>query len=652
MPFELRSPGGLWLLGLLVPLVVLYILKVRRQRLRVASTWLWAVAQRDLLARSPFKRLVPQVPLFLQLLALALLALAASRPSMRGAAIAGDHVAIVVDTSASMAARTPEGITRMQAARKAALDVLRALGPGADAMVVEAAREARIASPLDRDARRLEAAVTRLEAGDVEGNLGRALAIASDRLRQLPGTKRIVVITDRAVADPEALAAVSLPLDLVDVGGELGNTGITRIDVRSGQDPVTKRDQVQVFVLVAHNGKEPRDVFVTLQQRNVTEPLASRKITLAPGERAPVVLTFEPTPSDAGSGILVELSPSDALPTDDRAYARVPAGRKLPVVLAPGDGSPWVKRALLADPDVQLLGTTLAALPTASVPQDALVVVHGACPKELPGADLLILDPPPGKCRTAVVGKVIERPAITSWSEADPRLRFLTLDGIDVEKAHSLETEGPADALVRARDGTLIADVSSPGRTATLVGFDVGDSNWPLRASFVLFVRNVVELARAHRARGITGPARTGEPLTVRVPADVSGIEVEDPAQKKLELPARGGLAVVPEASRAGFYFVSWKGPREGSLLIAANLTSDVETNIAPRNLPTGGAPVNVSDAAELADAHSEWGWLLAGLGLLFIAFDAWWLTRRPRVASPTAAAPRLPDRVTSRRST
>jgi hypothetical protein len=55
---ELLNPSGLWMLSALVPLVILYILKVQRQRLKVPSTWLWAAAQRDLLARSPFKRLL------------------------------------------------------------------------------------------------------------------------------------------------------------------------------------------------------------------------------------------------------------------------------------------------------------------------------------------------------------------------------------------------------------------------------------------------------------------------------------------------------------------------------------------------------------------------------------------------------------------
>src|SRR6185436_3983035 len=104
---ELLSPAGLALLALLVPLVILYILKVKRRRRAVGSTWLWAVAKRDLMAKSPFKRLIAQVPLILQALALLALGFALARPATRGRAFTGDHVAIVIDTSASMSAAAP-----------------------------------------------------------------------------------------------------------------------------------------------------------------------------------------------------------------------------------------------------------------------------------------------------------------------------------------------------------------------------------------------------------------------------------------------------------------------------------------------------------------------------------------------------------------
>ena len=110
--FELLSPALLGLAGLVVPLVLLYILKVKRQRLRIASTWLWQQARRDLMARSPFKRLVVQLPLVLQALALIALALAAARPATKGKALTVDHIAIILDTSASMSAQDPTTLGR------------------------------------------------------------------------------------------------------------------------------------------------------------------------------------------------------------------------------------------------------------------------------------------------------------------------------------------------------------------------------------------------------------------------------------------------------------------------------------------------------------------------------------------------------------
>ena len=73
---ELHNPKGLFLLLLAIPIVLLYVLKVRRERRVVGSTWLWAEARRDLTARHPWKRLRAEVPLALQLLGLLGLALA------------------------------------------------------------------------------------------------------------------------------------------------------------------------------------------------------------------------------------------------------------------------------------------------------------------------------------------------------------------------------------------------------------------------------------------------------------------------------------------------------------------------------------------------------------------------------------------------
>ncbi|AUX39351.1 uncharacterized protein SOCE26_007400 [Sorangium cellulosum] len=655
----LLAPGGLWLLALLGPLVLLYILKIKRRRRRVPSTWLWAAAQRDLLARAPFRRLIAQLPLLLQVLAIALLALALARPASRGRAFTGDHVAIIVDASASMsaAARAPSGeaTTRIELGKQLARDLLSGLTPGSDALILEAGRDARLVAALDRDLVRLRAAVDSIAARDVEGDLGAAIALGVDRLRQLGGSRRIVVITDGNLARPAALRGVSLPLEVITVGDPVDNAAIVRVDVRSGTAPAgaadagggaPAREEVQAFLVVANFGAQPRDVYVTMRQDNASDVLGSRRVLVKPGERLPVVLTFRPSPGDRRKGLLFELSPRDVMPVDDVAYGRVPAGDRLPVFLASAGegqggepppaagGAGWLERALASDPMTSVTSGALADLLGApGLDPDTFVVIDGACPPDPPGGDLLLVNPPPGRCFGTLVGPTIERPTLTSWDTADPRLRFLTLDGVHLRAASSLRPEAATRELIRAQEGTIAADISTTSRTGTLLGFDVGETDWPLKASFVLFVRNLLEQARAHRAHGITGPARTGEPLRVSVPGTARDLEASGPAGERLDVALRAGVAVIAEAPRAGFYRLAWQGPQAGSVLVPANLTSVAESDLTPRPLSAEGDAVEVSSAAGQADAHTEWTWLLALAALAFVLFDVWYFTRaRPGV--------------------
>src|SRR5690348_10521846 len=78
------SPWSLAWLGLLVPLILLYVLKRRRDRKVVSSTLLWEAVLRDLRAERPWQRLRPHLSLILQALVLIVGALALARPAGAG----------------------------------------------------------------------------------------------------------------------------------------------------------------------------------------------------------------------------------------------------------------------------------------------------------------------------------------------------------------------------------------------------------------------------------------------------------------------------------------------------------------------------------------------------------------------------------------
>ena len=94
--------GALLFAAVAVPLLALYFLRLRRTRRVVSSSLPWVRRTEDLRANAPFQRIRPSLLLFLQMLLLALLALAVAQPIVRGWGVRGGRVVMLIDCSASM----------------------------------------------------------------------------------------------------------------------------------------------------------------------------------------------------------------------------------------------------------------------------------------------------------------------------------------------------------------------------------------------------------------------------------------------------------------------------------------------------------------------------------------------------------------------
>src|SRR5690606_37951143 len=119
-----------WLFALLIPIIVFYFLKLRRNRVEISSLALWRQVINDQRVNAPFQRFKRNFLLFLQLLLLCLIVLAAMQPYMAGDARQLQYLPILVDTSASMGALDASGKSRLDLAKEEIGRIVDGLMPG------------------------------------------------------------------------------------------------------------------------------------------------------------------------------------------------------------------------------------------------------------------------------------------------------------------------------------------------------------------------------------------------------------------------------------------------------------------------------------------------------------------------------------------
>ncbi len=616
----LLSPWSLAWLGLLVPLVALYVLKRRRAKKVVASTMLWEAALRDLRAERPWQRLRPHLSLLLQALALIAAAVALARPTGGADVPTGARTAMVIDTSLSMLADA-DGEVRLSRALDEARAAARTLPPGGQLMIVAAGRESDVVAPLSADPVELERGIDRVQARGGRVDLEGAVAVAAERMRGAPPGSRIVVLTDAAFAGSVQLAA-DVPVEVLEIGEAAVNHAIVALDVRARPTPDAP-DRGEVFVRVARFGEGAADVRVSAAVVG-GELLATRRVRVEEGRPEAVVLSADLPPDAEGRGALVRawievLDGSDALALDDVAVAPSAAARKLPVFLV-GDAPESVTRVLRTDREVELYAARPSAL---DEPLDGLYVFAGATPSAPPAGDSVVVAPSGDEVFGVELGPAAERPTVVSWDEADARLRFVGFG--DVHFAAIRPIRGAAaHALLTTDRGTAIGAVERADGETTIVGLDPDAGDWSTRPGFVVFFRNLLERARARRAAGGVPDGLLGEPLRVPAPEGTT-VRVETPDGHVHQARSRGGVAVVEVPPEPGVYRVQ---AGERARFALRNLLDAEESDSTPRASFTTSDGREAALIAEPRESREAWPWLAAAL-LVLLALEVLWATRK-----------------------
>ncbi len=621
------APLAALLALLAIPIVLLYMLRLRRHETEVSSTYLWRQLLQDREANAPWQKLRRNLLLILQLLTLALLIFALMRPFIEIPTVTTGRIVLLLDASASMNA-TDVPPSRFAAAQGAALELANALSAQDSMTVIRVADVPEVLASATNDLNLLRGAIMGAEVSQASADWGAALTLAAGGAVGVEQFS-VVLISDGG-----------LPLDLPTLPGELRyipiglsdeNVAITAMAARAraGETP-------QVFVELTNFGSSPVEVILSLELDGRLD--RAQRYTVAARSVREIFYTDLAGDFTALSAALTRSTGSTVpnhLALDDRAWTVYnPPGAGRVLLMTPGNI--YLRQALASLPGIEpFQGQIANGLPTGQ--SFDLYVLDGWLPEDgtLPPGDLLIIDPPAGSALFEVLGRSTATGSPRVAPE-DSRTRYVNFNNVNLLDFTLLDGVDWADRLVTVEGGPLLLAGQVNGRQVAILTFDLHRSDLPLQITWPILLANLMEWYTPARTVQAADGLLVGDTLALSPPFEADRVRITRPDGETTTIRIGEDPPIYAATALPGLYTVDTYAGAEllQQELFAVNLFDRMESLIAPvERLRVGGTQVGEAAREEIGQREF---WPLIALAALLLLMLEWWLYHRQnRLPSP-----------------
>lgn len=540
-----------------VPIVIiLYLLRTRRQVLVVPSVYLWKRYTREELRYSVFKKFLKDILLILQFLAIVLITLGLVKPAVFSS-VKARNVVFIIDTSCSMQAKDIKP-TRFDLAREKALEMVDSLGRGTSISLFLSDSKTRFLLDYTTDKRRVKEIINSLYPTDTEGSIAETLNYI-EKLSKKPDV--IYIFTDGAFEED---IPNTLPVELLTFSKDDDNVGITSISARD----TGIRGEKEIFIKVKNFSKGKRAI--PLQVWEGERLIDSTTLELNPKEEKIVIVG----PKRFSGVVKAMIYPNDLLSIDDRAYLTFP--RVKPSVLLVTKGNPYLEIALsLAD--ISILDKTDSFDLEMSSKYD-IVIFDGTAPNEVLPGNYIFIGKIPSNIPLQVID-MVDRPVVLRVDATNPIMRFVELKDIDIKRAVVFESS-QGEGLIRTKDGPILWSYEGNLGRIVAFGFYPEESSLIESSSFPILVRNIVDWLGENPSPSI---ANTGSVITLRTKEVNENVTITTPYGIVKRITDERRSVAFGDTYKVGVY--SFRSSL-GNIDVGVNLCSSLESDISPKVSP------------------------------------------------------------------
>jgi len=616
---QFLTPFGFFLAALAVPILLLYMLKLRRKQVQVSSTFLWVQLLREQQANAPWQKLKRNLLLILQLLILAALVIAYARPAIQIPTVASGSVIVLLDGSASMSA-VDVSPSRFEEARRSIQALIDGLSSASSMTLILVADSPQTLISAETDKTLLRQVVNNAHVTQGPADWQSAFALAAGVARGNQGNATIVVVSDGGLPE-EGLPAVPGDVRFLPIGTANDNFAISAMALRPNEEGP------QLFIEVSNFSDVDRSILLSIYAND--ELLDARQMQLQAG--ASESFTLDQL-SKSSSIYKAQLSHPegaddlDLLALDNTAYAVYESAASRRVLLV-SNGNLFLEQLLASLPGIQPFRALPAEDGSLQIPNDPfdLYIFDGQIPAELPEANLLFINPSTnplfnvGAMHNEFNNVRVNEGALT---------RFVDWSGVHILEARTVQTPSWAAALIESDSGPLVFAGETDGQRIAAVTFDLRQSDLPLQIAYPILFSNLIDYLAPPSAFDSLTSLSPGDALSLLRPPDAGRIVIASPSDQAYSLAAE--QTTFTQTHELGFYAVNFLTQDSTRVqYFAVNLFDADESNIRPRELIQIGQETVTPSTSQQVGQRELWKWLIA-LALLVLMIEWQVYHRRP----------------------
>lgn len=493
---------SLWPLALLlaVPVVIIfYLLKPRGKDYRISSILLWDKIFKNQQSRTFLEKFIHNILMYLQILMILLLVLALMSPYIHRPGTGRGNVILVLDTSGSMQHDTGEGIMRIEEAVKQARNLVASSEGTAFSVVTSDCMGTELLAVSVRDRQNLYSVLDQVECSDGPQDLRGAESVV-ETLRaggaesgEESAPAEVIVFTDgNGVAQAMEFAAY-FDAQVMVMGNAVNNvsnnflsyTEVTDTEI-TDTEITEPADEVSIVCAssLTNYGEEEVSLEVSLYDGKDLREI--RQVTLEAGETtliffAPFVWQGEPLRSEIGSVCFAGTRAGDSLAGDNIAYAVAERTGRIQAVMI-GEGNIYIEKAYQAATGTSL---TKVSSDTVLTAEDSEVRIYDAgVTSGQADASKMVFEDTENAVGTAQRVML----TVTNCDLTEGISSFSV--GVNETKVYEVPQWGVGFLWAGEQCAGYYGE--HDGIKTVVVGFDIRESDFPLKAEFPIFISNAI----------------------------------------------------------------------------------------------------------------------------------------------------------------